>query len=589
MHPFTLKQHISIAFIGIAFCLLYPMQAWGQNSFQHQKDSLLKAIPSLRGEARLAAYDELLTLYFQSTIDSTQLKEYILLSDRYDAEIAATKDIRQRSINMINTIVFLRNNSQWEEIYKRAPGYSDFLMHNEQWDIYYGLQSYILNAYLYNSKLETTIQKANELYCQAQARSHDTGISIALFALGRAYCEQKRYGESIEQFEQGLAIMNKQEKVTPTLMEAYWTYCAQLINNKEYKKALEKTQEYEAVYKRYQQQIKRTVPTTEAVLLRLYAHAYTGLEELDKAEACLNQADSLSNDLIGMTNSYTIRSEISQARQQYDLALEQANKAQQYHLPKRDEVEVSILKAQALILSKLGRAEESYAAGNAALLLSDTLSYTAFNNQLEELRTRYEVDTHIAEKEKTRTYLFFALAGCILLAVILGIWIYYSRLVVRKNRGLYRQIKEQDRLAKKLMQMKEQTDEKKEPEGEASTHPSGTSQQQEYVSNLRQYLLTDRNFANPDINTTEFFANLATNRTSLFEAVKAVTGKTLMEYIRFIQLDEAKQMLETHPELTIETISGECGFKSSRTFYRHFREQYNISPTEYRKFSREQS
>jgi AraC-like DNA-binding protein len=59
-----------------------------------------------------------------------------------------------------------------------------------------------------------------------------------------------------------------------------------------------------------------------------------------------------------------------------------------------------------------------------------------------------------------------------------------------------------------------------------------------------------------------------------------------MEYIHAIQLEEAKQMLENHHELNIETIAEGCGFNSRITFYRLFRERYQMSPRDYRKMAK---
>jgi AraC-like DNA-binding protein len=53
-----------------------------------------------------------------------------------------------------------------------------------------------------------------------------------------------------------------------------------------------------------------------------------------------------------------------------------------------------------------------------------------------------------------------------------------------------------------------------------------------------------------------------------------------------MQLEEAKQMLKNHFELNIEIIAEGCGFNSRSTFYRLFRERYQMNPTEYRKMAK---
>ena len=109
-----------------------------------------------------------------------------------------------------------------------------------------------------------------------------------------------------------------------------------------------------------------------------------------------------------------------------------------------------------------------------------------------------------------------------------------------------------------------------------------TYRNRDLVKRLKEYLLCDNNLTKTDITREELTDILGTNRNTLSKAVRIVTGNTLMQYIRELQLEEARRLLDNHPELTVETIAFECGFKSPATFYRHFRKHYGISPTEYR-------
>jgi len=114
----------------------------------------------------------------------------------------------------------------------------------------------------------------------------------------------------------------------------------------------------------------------------------------------------------------------------------------------------------------------------------------------------------------------------------------------------------------------------------------GDSQQQKLVDSLRDCLLENAIFTQPDVNADTLAATLATNRTYLFKAVKNVTGSSLQEYINDMRIDEARRMLENNPELTIENIAEDCGFIQLRTFYRNFKERYQMSPAQYRKIAK---
>jgi AraC-like DNA-binding protein len=213
------------------------------------------------------------------------------------------------------------------------------------------------------------------------------------------------------------------------------------------------------------------------------------------------------------------------------------------------------------------------------------------DSQIKEAQINME---QLHNKILQRT-LIFSVTGGILIIIFLGGWIRYGRIINRKNRELYLQIKEQDRLTEDVKQMTIQYEQLVQSASQAAKENvdrnttndkfPGDMQQRQLISRLHKYLLQDKNFAKAELDYKEIVSALATNKTYLFEAVKIVAGKTLNEYINALRLNEAKQMLDNNPEFTIDTIAGECGFNVPRTFYRLFREHYQLSPTEYRKMS----
>jgi AraC-like DNA-binding protein len=163
---------------------------------------------------------------------------------------------------------------------------------------------------------------------------------------------------------------------------------------------------------------------------------------------------------------------------------------------------------------------------------------------------------------------------------LLVILLYYSyRKQQEKNRGLYRQIKEQDHLAEELKFFKQQN--------AVETSLQGNIQQRQLVARFCEYLQENKFYTNIEINIDEIVSALVTNRTDFFKAVKAVTNKTPIEYIHSVRLEEAKQALESNFELSLETIAYDYGFGSYTTFYRLFKERYQISPAKYRNIAKE--
>jgi len=204
-------------------------------------------------------------------------------------------------------------------------------------------------------------------------------------------------------------------------------------------------------------------------------------------------------------------------------------------------------------------------------------------------------DEHIRRQNNRLIFISIVLA---LALVTLGILVYFYRMKQEKNRALYRQIKEQDRLADELEALKKQQEQwmsaaqKDVPEDVGKTSANqpemkqkGTLQQRKLVDRLREYLLTDKNFANPETGHDRFVMALTTNKTYLFDAVKAVTGLSLQDYINSFRLEEARRLFDSQSNFKIEVIADECGFNTYRTFQRAFRERYKMNPTDYRKMS----
>ena len=189
------------------------------------------------------------------------------------------------------------------------------------------------------------------------------------------------------------------------------------------------------------------------------------------------------------------------------------------------------------------------------------------------------------KKEKIRVQkarLIFITVILVLTTAALVFLIFAYRIKQRKNIALYRQIKEQDRLVAELEQLSAM-----KKRNSVLLHKSGNQKQQQLVDKLQNYLLLNRIFTKFDIGYQEITLALATNKTYLFDAIKAVTGKTLQEYINDLRLNEAKKMFDLKCKYSIERIADECGFFSYRTFYRLFKKRFQLSPTEYNRMAKE--
>ncbi len=76
--------------------------------------------------------------------------------------------------------------------------------------------------------------------------------------------------------------------------------------------------------------------------------------------------------------------------------------------------------------------------------------------------------------------------------------------------------------------------------------------------------------------------DIGISRTECFRCFKRFTSKTPMEYILEFRLSIAANMLTSTDDTVLE-ICTKCGFSNASYFGKRFREQYNVTPVEYRK------
>lgn len=85
-----------------------------------------------------------------------------------------------------------------------------------------------------------------------------------------------------------------------------------------------------------------------------------------------------------------------------------------------------------------------------------------------------------------------------------------------------------------------------------------------------------------DITTETICKKLGCYQKNLSYHFKKTMNMSILNYIERTRVLEAARLLNTNPQMTVEAVMLESGFKSSRSFLRHFKSIYGCTPTEYR-------
>ena len=572
---------------GSLLNLALPVLA--QNNLQHQKDSLRQVIEHSEGIDKLRSYNRLYYLYMSEIADDQKMDTLLMLLNRVEAEAIKQGNAEMQGMVYGNAIIAHINRSERDKVIEKAPAYLDFYIENGLWKFYYQIHMQLITAYNLKGEYESAVEEGEKMYARAKERKDKAGMATALYATGIIYNSQDRWKEEEKCFRECIGLLWEVSGYDNILTQSYAFLCMVLRAQNRYDDLLQLVPEYEKAIARFEKASGRAQPEARGNLYIALMNTYIDIREYDKAEPYLAKIEGLINNDISRFELLRARALILQSHGDYGKALAAIDSAMT-RTPESDFNRNSLRRIKMQILARMGRYREADGLLNEIIATNDTLKNVEVNARFDELRTQYEVEKHIAEKERNFHYLLFALAICLVLALLLAGAFYYNRTIALKNRKLYERIKEQDRLADELSRLENARQSESSPKDSgkkagATELFASSGEQQNLVIRLQEYLLSDDNLSNTDINRDDIISALGTNKNALTDAVKSVTGKSPMEYMRTLKVEEARRKLDSHPELTIEAIAFSCGFNIPSTFYRLFRKQYGISPTEYRKMA----
>ena len=87
-----------------------------------------------------------------------------------------------------------------------------------------------------------------------------------------------------------------------------------------------------------------------------------------------------------------------------------------------------------------------------------------------------------------------------------------------------------------------------------------------------------------DINIDHIAAALSLSRKQLRTRVMSITGLTPVSYILQVRLNYARRMIASE-DTSLTTIAKRCGFQNLSHFSKAFKQQFGISPLQFRKNS----
>lgn len=104
----------------------------------------------------------------------------------------------------------------------------------------------------------------------------------------------------------------------------------------------------------------------------------------------------------------------------------------------------------------------------------------------------------------------------------------------------------------------------------------------ELLEKIRKLMSDEKLYLYPNLKVSDLARRLNSNRNYVYNAINVEMGISFSDYINGQRIDYASQLLEEHPELSINDVMFKSGFTSTSAFYRNFKKFKGITPTEKR-------
>ena len=560
-----------------------------QEEIAREVDSARRAIrQSGDGEDKFNAYFTLLGKIFGScpdnVIELSILNEYMELA-------AVQKNLFWEGNARSNKLISFKNYNNYDSLIAQVPEHQAFFRRHDMWNYYYNSWNLLIQAHMQNFQYEKALAEAKAMYEVARDTDNMSGMSVAAKCIGEVYNGMGREQQAEHYMREAIEFAVKGKNSTSEIY-SYLQLAYILANGKRYDEVFDVLGQYTRAIETYKSSL-RDGGVEEHTISRMVAPLLLQLNQVsaevcietgdpERADAYLSEAEKLTDgymDASRPANLY-LRARLHEQKGRYAEAMKSLNECYdlQMALGKYTDA-MYTMEHKARVLNLMGDVSQSYEVYRDFSVQKDSLRDIKFAAQLDELRTIYEVDRVIADKERVHIYMVVAVAAAIIFSFVLIGWISYSRKLSFKNKGLVRQIQEQTRLRNELKALRAKYGHTREPRSRDDTGKEGPAG---LFLRLEEYMNGTQAFRNNNIERKDIASALGTNETYLYNAVRAATGQTLNEYINRLRIEAAKQMLEDNPRLTTEAILADCGFKTPSTFYRLFREYYDMSPREYR-------
>ena len=209
---------------------------------------------------------------------------------------------------------------------------------------------------------------------------------------------------------------------------------------------------------------------------------------------------------------------------------------------------------------------------------TDSVHDITQTKQIETLKRFYTLEREAVEYDTKMKYIhiIIILLSLISISVITMFFIklHDTKKLKKKNELLFAQYSNIDKISDEIVNLPHNI----QNEESQNKEPSLFEKTENYLNETKYYL-------EPTLTRESLASKLGTNRQYLTEAIQESKNMTFMEYINSKKLEYARRLLSYDMNITIDEVYINSGFNSKSTFYRQFKQRYDLTPTEIREIA----
>lgn len=576
-----------VALILIALAFLTILHAQEAAHTVSRIDSMFAILPTLEGEEKMVAYHQLHGIMYEARDYDAHLR----MLNEFLHEARKLGSIKHESYARNDLASIYMNYDKIEEYERRLDDDFAFYRHHRLWEFYFFEKGRYARYLTITNRAEEALELTSQMRQEATEADYPGGLGETAVVTGFIYKNMNNDAAAITAFGEAIDILTGTSDYE-SLNDAYDYLTQTLLDNRMFDQARQRHTRWGEELTALQKQCNESgIPDAMIFMWRDYYNAgtmlYLELRDPDRAEAFLDLAEALTPELeITLLHTHLTRARLLRLRGQHQAAYNLADKAHRMGLSRGDvNTILQALETKADISSQISGDTHTAALYRELIACNDSIQRIEMNARLDEIRTRYEVDRHIAEKHRNRNYALLA-AGSFLLALLaLAIWAAYSRRLRRKNLSLVQRIKEHDQ----LMAARDRQEEELRHYRSQQLHDAPDevpAEENGLFCKLARLMKDSEVYTNPDLTRKTLADALHTNETYLHNAIREATGLSYAAYLTELRLVHARKLLDKPAQQhTIEAIAIDSGFGSRSTLLRQFRQKFGLSPDEYRKLA----